>query len=193
MYVSIYSRIRRLKMNLEQIQEAVIELRLEALKKLETLQVRLSDGWIIDWNNPDQLKYYIAFDENGNPTICKRKFYSLAGGVFFMSEADTQEAIRNLGSMIYHLYSTVDDNISQIPDKPGEYGLKLYPGIVKMVAEEMFSKNKDITSLEVKLDLRNNGYVATQKQVSIMLAALATEHAWTKIYDPSGFYHYRII
>lgn len=181
-------------MNLEQIQEAVIELRLETLRKLENLQIRLSDGWILDWSNPLQLKYYIAFDENGNPTVCKRKFYSLAGGIYFMSEADAREGIRILGSNLYHLYSTVDDNICQIPDKPGDYGLKLYPGIVKMMAEEISSKNNgQITSLDVKLELRTRSYVATQRQISTILATLATEYSWTKIYDSTGYYHYKIV
>lgn len=59
---------------------------------------------------------------------------------------------------------------------------------IRQVAEALMNQNGITTTLEVKHMLRNQGYWATQKQVSKMMDRIATQKQW--FWQCNGRYRY---
>lgn len=172
-------------MELEIARQKMLELRLTVLTELENAQQILNKGWQIDWSNPRQDKFYISFDKNIEPVICKRRHYSLAGGCFFMSEADAYIALTKVGRNIYHLYSTVDDNLIFANNR---WYYKPHFGIIKSYANASIASN--IVQIETIMRLlEESGYYITNETLFASLAKIAEEQKWTKQLGKDSFYY----
>lgn len=78
-------------------------------QRLRELANGLNLGWLPNWNDADQLKYYISF-RMGIPHILSTGLDLIPGVIYFRSEVVAQQALDLLGSLSRQLYDVWNVN-----------------------------------------------------------------------------------
>ena len=164
--------------------QAVYTKRIKELSRLTALAEKLNDGWVPNWLDTDEEKYYIATDFN-SITVHTRKRYAAAGMIFFRTQEDAQRAIEEINTEI------LCDNISGLIQEigfDGEYAIIPTSKEMLQYAKEILNENGFITTLDFKNKLRQQNLFMTQSDASTVLANMAAEQGWSRHMHSSGKY-----
>jgi len=72
------------------------------LRVLEEIAKDLNQGWVADWNNKEQLKYFIGFMNNSY--IINYNYTLNTGFLYFKSSMIAQKAIEIMGDKLDYIF-----------------------------------------------------------------------------------------
>jgi hypothetical protein len=73
--------------------------------KLQYIADKLNDGWVPDWDDRDEYKYYIAYSHHSNEIVILHNTIVYEFKTYFKSELLAKQAIKIMGSDMDYLRS----------------------------------------------------------------------------------------
>jgi hypothetical protein len=151
-------------MTKKEVLEKLFEKKLKAFARLAGLAEKYNEGWIPDWTNEEENKYYIGTDFDSIQAH-NRKSKAAAGVIYFKTEELAEKAITNMidAGLVDFLF---DAQTYFIDEHEGEFYLTTSTSDVINAAKKLVKDFGSTTNLDIKNFLRSEGHWITQDQVS---------------------------